>query len=147
MTLRQFSTHYFLKTLTKTDRETGTLNQLTKNKKKNIKLGTLTFKNTLSENKVYYLKMAVRLNDSTRIYFYTKVQSGSGYHLDDYLAFVLKFHNNLFDKATMDENASYLETSADTIDDNLESVSINLKSSLFRKYGKTETKVFSPFRK
>ena len=58
--------------------ETGTLNQLTKNKKKNIKLGTLTFKNTLSENKVYYLKMAVRLNDSTRIYFYTKVQSGSG---------------------------------------------------------------------
>ena len=69
--------------------------------------------------------MAVRLNDSTRIYFYTKVQSGSGYHLDDYLAFVLKFHNNLFDKATMDENASYLETSADTIDDNLESVSIN----------------------
>lgn len=40
--------------------------------------------------------MAVRLNDSTRIYFYTKVQSGSGYHLDDYLAFVLKFHNNLF---------------------------------------------------
>lgn len=105
--------------------ETGTLNQLTKNKKKNIKLGTLTFKNTLSENKVYYLKMAVRLNDSTRIYFYTKVQSGSGYHLDDYLAFVLKFHNNLFDKATMDENASYLETSADTIDDNLESVSIN----------------------
>ena len=105
--------------------ETGTLNQLTKNKKKNIKLGTLTFKNTLSENKVYYLKMAVRLNDSTRIYFYTKVQSGSGYHLDDYLAFVLKFHNNLFDKATMDENASYLETSADMIDDNLESVSIN----------------------
>ena len=87
--------------------------------------GTLKFKNTLSENKVYYLKMAVRLNDSTRIYFYTKVQSGSGYHLDDYLAFVLKFHNNLFDKATMDENASYLETSADTIDDNLESVSIN----------------------
>ena len=28
--------------------ETGTLNQLTSNKKKNIKLGTLTFKNTLS---------------------------------------------------------------------------------------------------
>lgn len=80
--------------------------------------------------------MAVRLNDSTRIYFYTKVQSGSGYHLDDYLAFVLKFHNNLFDKATMDENASYLETSADTIDDNLESVSINSGRSRFLwKYG------------
>lgn len=88
MTLRQFSTHYLKKHQDKPT-ETGTLNQLTKNKKKNIKLGTLTFKNTLSENKVYYLKMAVRLNDSTRIYFYTKVQSGSGYHLDDYLAFVL----------------------------------------------------------
>ncbi len=105
--------------------ETGTLNQLTKNKKKNIKLGTLTFKNTLSENKVYYLKLGVRLDNSTRIYFYTKVQSGSGYHLDDYLAFVLKFHNNLFSKGTMEENSSYLETSADTIDDNLESVDIH----------------------
>lgn len=105
--------------------ETGTLNQLTENKKKNIKLGTLTFKNTLSENKIYYLKMSVRLDNSTRIYFYTKVQSGSGYHLDDYLSFVLKFHNNLFSKGTMEENTSYLETSADTIDDNLESVSIH----------------------
>ena len=91
--------------------ETGTLNQLTSNKKKNIKLGTLTFKNTLSENKVYYLKFGVRLDNNTRINFYTKIQSGSGYHLDDYLAFVLKFHNNLFSKETMTENASYLETS------------------------------------
>lgn len=88
--------------------EAGTLNQLTSNKKKNIKLGTLTFKNTLSENKVYYLKFGVRLDNNTRINFYTKIQSGSGYHLDDYLAFVLKFHNNLFSKETMTENASYL---------------------------------------
>ena len=36
--------------------ETGTLNQLTRNKKKNIKLGTLTFKNTLSEIKYIILK-------------------------------------------------------------------------------------------
>lgn len=119
--------------------ETGTLNQLTQNKKKNIKLGTLTFKNTLSENKVYYLKMSIRLDDSTRIYFYTKVQSGSGYHLDDYLSFVLKFHNNLFSKGTMEENASYLETSADTIDDNLESVSIHSGSEAIS-FGNMEVK-------
>ena len=119
--------------------ETGTLNQLTPNKKKNIKLGTLTFKNTLSENKVYYLKMSIRLDNSTRIYFYTKVQSGSGYHLDDYLSFVLKFHNNLFSKGTMEENASYLETSADTIDDNLESVSIHSGSEAVS-FGNMEVK-------
>ena len=76
----------------------------------------MTFKNTLSENKVYYLKFGVRLDNKTRINFYTKIQSGSGYHLDDYLAFVLKFHNNLFSKETMTENASYLEPSADTIE-------------------------------
>lgn len=37
----------------------------------------------------------------------------------------------------MDENASYLETSADTIDDNLESVSITLeeKPGFLWKYG------------
>lgn len=119
--------------------ETGTLNRLTENKKKNIKLGTLTFKNTLSENKVYYLKMSVRLDNKTKIYFYTKVQSGSGYHLDDYLAYVLKFHNNLFDKGTMEENASYLETSADTIDDNLESVSIHSGSEAIS-FGNMEVK-------
>ena len=119
--------------------ETGTLNQLTSNKKKNIKLGTLTFKNTLSENKVYYLKMSIRLDNSTRIYFYTKVQSGSGYHLDDYLSFVLKFHNNLFSKGTMEENKSYLETSADTIADNLESVSIHSGSEAIS-FGNMEVK-------
>lgn len=119
--------------------ETGTLNQLTQNKKKNIKLGTLTFKNVLSENKVYYLKLGVRLDNSTRIYFYTKVQSGSGYHLDDYLSYVLKFHNNLFSKGTMEENAGYLETSADTIDDNLESVSIHSGSEAVS-FGNMEVK-------
>ena len=119
--------------------ETGTLNQLTENKKKNVKLGTLTFKNTLSENKVYYLKMSVRLDNNTRIYFYTKVQGGSGYHLDDYLSFVLKFHNNLFDKGAMEENAAYLETSADSLDDNLESVNIH-SSSQAVSFGNMEVK-------
>ena len=119
--------------------ETGTLNQLTSNKKKNIKLGTLTFKNTLSENKIYYLKFGVRLDNNTRINFYTKIQSGSGYHLDDYLAFVLKFHNNLFSKETMTENASYLEPSADTIDDNLESVNIHSGSEAIS-FGNMEVK-------
>lgn len=81
----------------------------------------------------------MRLDNNTRINFYTKIQSGSGYHLDDYLAFVLKFHNNLFSKETMTENASYLEPSADTIEDNLESVNIHSGSEAIS-FGNMEVK-------
>lgn len=105
--------------------EEGTLNKLTEQKEENTRTGTITFQSDLKPGKNYYLRMAVRLDNSTRAYFYTKIQNGAGYNLDEYFTYVLNFHNNLFDKEKQEENISYLEPIAGTVDTSLESVNIN----------------------
>ena len=105
--------------------ETGTVNQLTDQEDENVRTGTITFRNDLEQGKNYYLQMAVRLDNSTRAYFYTKVQNGAGYNLNEYFTYALQFHNNLFDKTKMEENASYLEPTPGTVDNSLEYVTIN----------------------
>ncbi len=105
--------------------EQGTVNQLTDNEEENVRTGTITFENDLTQGKNYYLQLAVRLDNSTRVYFYTKVQNGAGYNMDEYFTFALNFHNNLFDKTKMEENASYLEPSSSASDTSLEYVNIN----------------------
>ena len=87
--------------------EEGTLNQLQKGKQ--CRKGTITFQSDVEEGKTYYLRLAVRLDNSTRAYFYTKIRSGSGNHLKEYFTYAKEFHNNLFDKTKMEKNAVYLE--------------------------------------
>ena len=108
--------------------EEGTLNQLTELEGENTRTGTITFQNDLKQGKSYYLKMAVRLDNSTRAYFYTKIQKGGEYHLNEYATYALNFHNNLFDKSKMEENAVYLEPSGNGGIGTLEYV--NLHSSV-----------------
>lgn len=105
--------------------EEGTVNKLTDNPEENVRTGTLTFETDLTQGKNYYLQLAVRLDNSTRVYFYTKVQNGAGYNLDEYFTYALNFHNNLFDKTKMEENAAYLEPTAGVTDTSLENVNIN----------------------
>lgn len=108
--------------------EEGTLNQLTDVEGENARTGTITFQNDLKQGKSYYLKMAVRLDNSTRAYFYTKVQKDAEYHLNEYTTYALNFHNNLFDKSKMEENAMYLEPTGGGSVGTLENV--NLHSSV-----------------
>ena len=105
--------------------EEGTLNQLTGIKEENVREGTITFKSDLKQGKNYYLKMAVRLDNSTRAYFYTKIQKGAEYHLKEYTAYALKFHNNLFDKTKKEENATYLEPTGDSATSSFENVTLH----------------------
>lgn len=105
--------------------EKGTVNKLTDNKEENVRTGTITFENDLTQGKNYYLRLAVRLDNSTRAYFYTKVQNGAGYNMDEYFTYALNFHNNLFDKTKMEENAEYLEPDASASNTSLEYVNIN----------------------
>ncbi len=105
--------------------EEGTLNQLKENKEEHVRTGTLTFTSDLKQGKNYYLKLAVRLDNSTRAYFYTKVQSGAGYNLDEYFAYVKEFHQSLFDKSKMEKIAAYLEPISGTTDTSMEYVNIN----------------------
>lgn len=106
--------------------ETGTLNKLTE--KKSVRTATLTFDTELAQGKEYYLQLAVRLDGSTRIFFYTKVQSGSGCHLEDYFAYALDFHEKTLDKSKMEELAGYLEPTADAPNNNLQHVTIHASS-------------------
>lgn len=108
--------------------EKGTVNQLTEQKEENVRVGVISFQSELKQGKNYYLRMGVRLDNSTRVYFYTKIQNGAGYHLDEYFTYVLRFHNNLFDKTKLEENAAYLETTPGTVDNALEYVNINSDS-------------------
>lgn len=105
--------------------EEGTLNQLTENKEENVRTGSITFQNDLKQGKNYYLKMAVRLDNSTRAYFYTKIQKGAEYHLNEYATYVMEFHNNLFDKNKKEENAVYLEPSGGNNTGSLENVTLH----------------------
>lgn len=108
--------------------EEGTLNQLTENEEEGVRTGTITFESNLKQGKNYYLRMSVRLDNSTRVYFYTKIQNGAGYHLDDYFTYVLYFHDSLFDSTNMEDIATYLESSGNT-QSSLEYVNINSSSS------------------
>lgn len=109
--------------------ETGTLNRLKENGKKRTRNGKITFTSNLRQGAVYYLKLAVRLDNSTRIFYYTKVQNGATVPLDEYLTFALTFHNNLFDKAKMEENAGYLDITSNVTGNNLSSVNIRSGSA------------------
>lgn len=109
--------------------EEGTVNKLTDHEAENIRTGTLTFETDLTQGKNYYLQLAVRLDNSTRVYFYTKLQNGAGYNLDEYFTYALQFHNNLFDKTKMEENASYLEPAAGASGSTLEYVDIHSSTS------------------
>ena len=103
--------------------EEGTVNQL--QEEDNYRKGQIVFTEDLKEGKTYYLRMAVRLNNSTRAYFYTKLQSGSDYHLNEYFTYVREFHENLFDKEAMEKNAVYLEPVAGQVDRSLNYVDIH----------------------
>lgn len=105
--------------------EKGTLNQLKENKEEHVRTGTMTFTSDLKQGKNYYLKMTVRLDNSTRVSFYTKVQNGAGYNLDEYFTYVKDFHQSLFDKSKMEKIAAYLEPISGTADTSMEYVNIN----------------------
>lgn len=122
--------------------EKGTVNQLEDNADENVRTGTLTFENDLTQGKNYYLRLSVRLDNSTRVYFYTKVQNGAGYNLDEYFSFALQFHNNLFDETKMEENITYLEPSASASGSSLEYVNINSSTDAVS-FGSMEVKQVS----
>lgn len=109
--------------------EEGTVNRLADDEEENVRTGTIRFQYDLKPGKTYYLRMAVRLDNSTKVYFYTKIQNGDRAHLDEYFTYVLRFHNNLFDKTKMEENAVYLETVPGTMDTSLEHVNIHSDSA------------------
>ena len=105
--------------------EEGTLNQLEDQEEEGIRTGKISFETNIEAGKSYYLKMAVRLDKDTRVYFYTKLQNGENNHLAECMNYVNTFHNNLFDATAFQENVRYLEPSDDITTISLESLDIH----------------------
>ncbi len=105
--------------------EEGTLNQLKSASGGKIKSGSIHFTSDLKEGENYFLRMAVRLDNSTRAWFYTKLQSGFP-HYREYLTFARDFHNTLMDKEGAHEKIGiYLETDGSDTSNSLQHVDIH----------------------
>lgn len=113
--------------------EEGTVSRLEDTESTNVREGSFRLESDFHNKGNYYLQLAVRLNNNTRIFFYTKVQYAEGCHLEDYLTFVRTFHNNLFEEGGMDKNAVYLEPVETAVENTLEYVTIksSVKSVFF----------------
>ena len=105
--------------------EEGTLNRLEENVPANLRIGTIQFETTFREGEVYYLRLSVRLSNGTRIYYYTKVQNGAGYHLKEYMDFARDFHTSLLGEEISETYSFYLEPTDLTTDKSLNEVNIH----------------------
>lgn len=119
--------------------EEGTLNQLDDGLGDNIRTGSIHFSSDLKEGENYFLRMAVRLDNSTQAWFYSRLQTSQA-HYNDYIQFALDFHHTLLDKEGASEKIGvYLETDASDTSYSLTHVDIhsNYNSII---YGKMSVK-------
>lgn len=105
--------------------EEGTINKLADDESEGIRTGSIVFETNLKKDTNYYLKMSVRLDNRTKVFFYTKLMNGEGCHLNEAMAFAREFHDNLFDKSDFQKNIKYLEPTAGHRTTSLEKVDIH----------------------
>ena len=102
-----------------------TLNRLEEDTQAGVRVGTIQFDTTFREGETYYLRLSVRLNNSTRISYYTKLQNAAGYHLKEYIDFAMEFHNSLLAEEVSEQCSSYLEPTDLAADRTLNEVNIH----------------------
>ena len=105
--------------------EEGTVNQLQDEESENVRSGDIQFTSDLKEGENYFLRMAVRLDNSTRAWFYTRLQNGHP-HYGDYLNFARDFHETLLNREDAQSKIGvYLETDANDVSYSLQHVDIH----------------------
>ena len=101
--------------------EINALNQVDGGKATKIKLGT-----ALTTGKEYAMKVTASLEDSTKIYYYTRLKYyETDYYLDEKMDFVMNFHRKSLDKEQAEELARYLETDSNTDNSSFAKVTIH----------------------
>lgn len=85
----------------------------------------LNIKNLIEDNTPYILEISISTQGHENIYYYTKIISGTDYHLQDKIDFVMEFNHNIFDGASLGNIAKYLETSKDADNSNFGRVNIH----------------------
>ena len=80
-------------------------------------VGTITLKDLLTPESRYSLELVITAEDEGEFYYYTEVLWSEQTYIDDKLAFVLDFHERLFDREQAKTLTKYLETDP-TLEDN-----------------------------
>ena len=84
----------------------------------------LVLENLLEESKEYQLLFLVQSGDDT-IHYYTRLMQKQEEHVDDYLAFVNRFHEDTMNKEHAERLSTYLEPDSSMENNNLNLVTIN----------------------
>ncbi len=100
--------------------EINALEQVNGGKATKIKLGT-----ALTTGKEYAMKVTACLEDSSKIYYYTRLKYyETDYYLDEKMDFVMDFHKKSLDKEQAEELKRYLETDSNTDNSSFAKVTI-----------------------
>ncbi|MCM1089930.1 MAG: hypothetical protein NC092_12310 [Butyrivibrio sp.] len=88
----------------------------------------IALKDLLERDTEYALVLILTLDESTQVYYYTRVIWSEKLYADEKLAFVKDFHERLYDKEAAKELTKYLETNAQ-LEDNQSFHKVNIHSS------------------
>lgn len=88
----------------------------------------IALKDLIEKDIEYSLAIVLELDGEEDIRYYTRVVWGENLHLSEKLAFVMDFHNRLYDKEAAKELTKYLETNS-LLEDNKSFHKVNIHSS------------------
>lgn len=90
--------------------------------------GTLALKDLIEPDTEYSLAMVLELDGSEKVYYYTRAIWSDGLHAEEKLAYVVDFHQRLYNREAARELTKYLETNA-KLEDNSSFHKVNIHSS------------------
>lgn len=103
--------------------------ELTEYEKKGDRIsGTLALKDLIDAGTEYSLAIVLELDESSKIYYYTRAIWSDSLHAQEKLEYVVDFHQRLYDREAARELTKYLETNS-KLEDNSSFHKVNIHSS------------------
>lgn len=90
--------------------------------------GRIALKDLIETDTEYSLAVILELDDSRKVYYYTRVVWSENLHVAEKLGFVTDFHGRLYDREAARELTKYLETNS-RLEDNSSFHKVNIHSS------------------
>lgn len=90
--------------------------------------GNLTLKDLIEPDTEYSLAIVLELDGSEKVYYYTRAIWSDGLYAEEKLAYVLDFHQRLYNREAARELTKYLETNA-KLEDNSSFHKVNIHSN------------------
>lgn len=90
--------------------------------------GSIALKDLIEKDTDYTLVIVLELDGSSQVYYYTRAVWSDSLHAPEKLAYVLDFHQRLYDREAARELTKYLETNSQ-LEDNRSFHKVNIHSS------------------